>query len=370
MKKFFIVAGDPSGDIHASRLMQAIYSLSTETEFIGIGGKEMSKAGLKSIAPIEEMSVVGFWEVAKKYRYFKKVLKQCSNILKNENIDAFIPVDYPGFNIRLSRIAKENKIPVIYYIAPQLWAWGKNRAKRIAEGTDLLLTVFPFEKEFFSEYGIKTIFVGHPLLDNPIFEGGFPDYDTRENLIALLPGSRTQEIKHNLPIMEKIAEKYLTINPDFKIGIAGSKSLNQNVYKTCLNRHKEWILYEDSIELMMKSKAGIVKTGTSNLEAALCGIPFIMVYKTSPISYFLGKHLVNLEFISLVNILLKRKIVNEYIQSEIDINLISHELSDLTNDKEKFNSQQVQFIKIKNMLGAKGASQFTAETILGFLKER
>ncbi|MFH1052648.1 MAG: lipid-A-disaccharide synthase [bacterium] len=370
MKKFFIVAGDPSGDMHASRLMQAIYNISPDTEFIGIGGREMTKAGLKSIAAIEEMSVVGFWEVAKKYGYFKKVLEQCSNLLKNEIIDAFIPVDYPGFNIRLSRIAKENKIPVIYYIAPQLWAWGKNRAKKIATNTDLLLTVFPFEQEFFSGYGIKTVFTGHPLLDNPVFEGSFPNYKARENIIALLPGSREQEISQHLPVMEKIAEEFSKNNPDYKIVIAGSKSVGYDLYKSFLSRHPDWDLQNDSIELMMKAKAGLVKTGTSNLEAALCGMPFIMIYKTSPVSYFLGKRLINLEYISLVNILLKKRLISEYIQSDIDFNNIYIELNSLLLNQERYTEVQEQFKKIRFMLGETGASKKAAEIIVDFLSKK
>jgi len=370
MKKFFIVAGDPSGDIHASRLMQAIYSLSPETEFIGIGGKEMSKAGLKSIAPIEEMSIVGFWEVAKKYGYFKKIFNKCSNLMKSTNFDAFIPVDYPGFNIRLSRIAKENKIPVIYYIAPQLWAWGKNRAEKIAKNTDLLLTVFPFEVEFFTKYGIKTVFTGHPLFDYSEFDTISPGFSERENLLALLPGSRTQELKKNLPIMKKIAEKFLEKNKDFNIGIAGSVNINKSIYSELLQSHPDWQIYDSSIELMMKSKAGLVKTGTSNLEAALCGMPFIMLYKTSSVTYFFGKKLVDLEYISLVNILAGKNIVKEYIQNDIDVHKITGELQEMTSNMNKFNMYREEFLNIKKMLGEKGSSENAAKTIINFLEDK
>jgi len=368
MNRFFIVAGDPSGDIHASILMKSILSISPDTEFLGIGGKEMTKAGLSSLAPIEEMSVVGFWEVAKKYGYFKNTFNKCANILQNEKIDAFIPVDYPGFNIRLSKKAKECKVPVIYYIAPQLWAWGKNRAKSIAENTDLLLTVFPFEKEYFEKFGIKTKFVGHPLLDNPIFENNFPSYYERKNLIALMLGSREQEIKNHLPIMEQIVSEIVIANPDYKIGIAPTNNVCRDMISNYLNQNKNWVFFDNSLELMSKAKAGIVKTGTSNLEAALCGMPFIMLYKTSPITYFLGKRLVNLDYISLVNILAKRKVVDEFIQKDINIELMRNKVLELINNKNKFEEVQSQFQVIKKELGEKGASKNAAETILDFIE--
>ena len=370
MRKIFIVAGDPSGDIHASRLIEAIRGIAPDTRFIGIGGKEMKKAGLDSIAPIEEMSVVGFWEVAKKYTFFKNIFNKCVSIIENEKIDVFIPVDYPGFNIRLANIAKRNSIPVIYYIAPQLWAWGKNRAGKLSKNTDFLLSVFPFEEEYFSKFGIKTIFTGHPLLDNSLIDENFAEYDAREKLIALLPGSRKQEIREHLPLMTRIAERVLSGNSGFKVGISKSQTVNSSIYNSVMQKHPEWSLYENSIELMKKAMAGIVKTGTSNLEAALCGMPFIMIYKTSPVTYFLGKSLINLDYVSLVNILLKRKMISEYIQGDIEVDKISFELIDMLNNREKYGSFQDEFLKIRKMLGGKGASGNAAEIIISFLNSR
>jgi lipid-A-disaccharide synthase len=369
MQRYFIVAGDPSGDMHSARLMNSLKLLQPSAEFTGIGGKKMQEAGLIPIAPFEKMSIVGFWEVAKNYSYIKKVLNKCRVFLENENINAFIPVDYPGFNLRLSKIAKKNHIPVIYYIAPQLWAWGKNRAKNLADNVDLLLSVFPFETNFFKSYGINVKFVGHPLLDSNKFSEDFPGMNERDDLIALLPGSRKQEIQMHLPLMEKIADRFIKNNPEYKICVSVSENLEFDIYEKTINNHPEWITFTDSIELMMKAKAGIVKTGTSNLEAALCGMPFVMIYKTSMLSYMLGKRLVNLEFLSLVNILTGQKIINEYIQNDINMNKIVSDMESLVNN-EKAEKLQNIFKNVKSELGQKGASDEAAKQILDYLNIR
>ena len=202
-KRIFISAGEPSGDLHAARLMAEIKKIYPEIEFVGLGGNRMEAEGLRSIIPISELSVVGFWEVAKKYRFFKEVLNKCTEIISSGDIDLFIPVDYPGFNMRLAANAKKAKVPVVYYIAPQLWAWGKDRAKKLARVCDRLLVLFPFEEEYFSSFGINTTFVGHPLLDNSMFDEVDPA--DKKNIIAFLPGSRIQEIKRHGRLIRETA---------------------------------------------------------------------------------------------------------------------------------------------------------------------
>ncbi|MGA2298554.1 MAG: lipid-A-disaccharide synthase, partial [FCB group bacterium] len=231
MKKIFIVAGDSSGDRYAGRLMAEIKSRKPGIQFLGIGGEEMLKAGLKSIVPLEKISVVGFWEVAKRFNFFRNLIEQCKKILLDENIDLFIPVDYPGFNIRLAGYAKKINIPVFYYIAPQLWAWGKNRAEKLAKVTDKLFVVFPFEVDFFKSKGINADFVGHPLLDSPEFNSNFLKYSERKNIIAFLPGSRNQEIKRHFPLLSKTADLLMQKLPDYEIGIGKSALIDNSVYE-------------------------------------------------------------------------------------------------------------------------------------------
>jgi len=368
LKKIFISAGDPSGDAHGARLMAELKSLITDIEFIGIGGNTMCKEGLKPVVSLEQVSVVGFWEVAKKYFFFKNLLKNCKRILKDEKIDAFIPIDYPGFNIRLATHSKQLGIPVIYYIAPQLWAWGEGRAKKLADVTDLLLSVFPFETEFFRKYNIRTEFVGHPLLDNPDFSVIPNNIDRNKNLIAFLPGSRKQEIQRHLPMFNSIARILKKKKPELEFGISVSSTVNKDEYEPYLSEFKEWQLWDDSKLLMKKAYVGIVKTGTSTLEASLCGMPFTMILKTSLLSYTLGKSLVKLDNISLVNILAGKKVVNEYVQSEAKPEIISNEIISLLNDRNRYEALQSEFLEIRKMLGEQGASKRAAELIKKELK--
>ncbi|MBS1537434.1 MAG: lipid-A-disaccharide synthase [Bacteroidetes bacterium] len=363
MKTIFIVAGDQSGDSHAAKLMRELSLLHPSVKFIGIGGIEMSKAGLQSIVPLSEISVVGFWEVAKRYFYFRQLLSKCEQLLLTSSVDCFIPVDYPGFNIRLATFAKKNNIPVYYYIAPQLWAWGKTRAQKLASIVDKLLVVFPFEVNYFAKYGINTEFVGHPLLDNKIFSLDCK----REYRIALLPGSRLQEIKKHIPIMREtvaILEKKL---PDIKIGIAVSPIIDQSIYKKLIPN--SWEIFTDSRLLMKTSTIGIIKTGTSTLEAALCELPFVMIYKTSLISFHLSKYLIKLPFVSLVNILMNKKIVQELIQNDAEPKRVVYEILDLLTISKSV-EMKGEFEKLRTLLGNPGASKRAAESIYNLLHDK
>lgn len=366
-KKIFISAGDPSGDIHASRLMNEILKLSPDTKFIGIGGKEMEKYDFKSIIQMDKISVVGFWEVAKRYSFFKNLLEESKKTLKNENVDLFLPVDYPGFNLRLSAYSKSINIPVVYYIAPQLWAWGRSRTEKLKKNVDRLLVCFPFEEDFFNNDNIKTTFVGHPLLDDPIFKN-IPEQKNRENdLIALLPGSRIQEVKNHLNLFEKVISetrkhKYL------KFGIAKSSNVPFELYSEII-KIPDVTLWENSRELMQKAHLGIIKTGTSNLEAALCNLPFIMIYQTSILTYNIGKYLINLDYISLINILQNKPIIPELIQSDANYKRISNELINLLEDNSKKEMIIEEFAKIREKLGVFSASKKSAKIINKYLKK-
>jgi lipid-A-disaccharide synthase len=364
LKKIFISAGDPSGDIHAAILMRKIRQLQPDVEFIGIGGDNMIREGLHSLVKLSDISVVGFWEVAKKFFFFNELLNKAKQLLKDEKVDVFVPIDYPGFNIRLAGYAKSINIPVIYYIAPQLWAWGKNRAKNLAKCVDKLLVVFPFEEQYFKNFGINTNYVGHPILDVPEFTQKFKTFDERKNLIAFFPGSRLQEVKRHLKFFEdfyKIKDEFL---PDYKFGIAQSKNINPIVFEEFAKTHPNIELFCDSIELMKTAKVGIIKTGTSNLEAALCGLPFAMFYKTSYITFKMAERMINLPYISLVNILANKFSVKEFIQSEAKAELILQHLKNILDDKGEYTEIQNDFELMRKALGNGGASENAARIIL------
>lgn len=367
MTKIFISAGDPSGDIHSAKLMNALRDIIPNIEFVGIGGDEMAKAGLRSIVPLSEISVIGFWEVAKKYSFFKNLLTECKSILKNEKIDAFIPVDYPGFNLRLAESAKSGGIPVIYYIAPQLWAWGKNRTKRIAENVDKLLVVFPFEEDFFRREGINAAFVGHPLLDIPEFNSTITEFNSRKKSIALLPGSRRQEIQKHLGIMIKASEILHSALPEYDIIIGKSRNIEQSIFSAYLSKHKYIKCSEDTRTLILNSRAGLIKSGTSNLESALAGLPFSLIYRTSALTYFLGKRLINTDYLSIINILAGKPVIKEFIQQDATPENLSADIIDLIHNSERYTNIQNQFSEIKRMLGSSGAARRAADEIAEYL---
>lgn len=368
-KKIFISAGDPSGDIHAARLMIKLKEKYPNAEFFGIGGKYMIEQGLESFADIRDISVVGFWEVAKKYSFFRDLLNKCKNELIKRKADIFIPVDYPGFNIKIAEHAKQNNIPVIYYIAPQLWAWGKNRAKKLTDITDKLLVVFPFEEEYFRKYNIDAHYVGHPLLEDPVISQDMNSFSDRENIIALLPGSRKQEIQKHIDIFSEIAVEIKKQLPDYSFMLAKTGNVD-DIYFKFKNNNVKIDFFENSKELMNKSKAGVVKTGTSNLEAALCGMPFAMVYKTSAFTYWMGRSLINLPWISIVNILQNETVVKEFIQHELKTKNVADYIADICNNNERFENIQKNFLEIKSMLGNKNASENASKIIYELLEQK
>jgi lipid-A-disaccharide synthase len=362
-KNIFISAGDLSGDIHGANLMKALLQTNPNLRFIGIGGNSMIEAGLQSLIPLKDISVVGFWEVAKKYPTFRRLFDNCLEIMQSKQFAGFIPVDYPGFNIKLAIKARKMGIPVVYYIAPQLWAWGANRAKKLSAAVDLLLAVFPFEVDFFSKYGIRTEYVGHPLLDLPGFNIRPQSLSQREKNIVFLPGSRLQEIERHLPLINKTRTLLKKSLPDYTFTVVKSPLIDSSIFSKLLD-NDNWLISDDSRSVMMNAAFGVIKTGTSTLEAALCGLPFAMIYKTSNISYQMGKRLIKLKYLSLANILTDEPLVREFIQKEATAAAIAEEVIRIVNDENVWTNIHEKLLSIRNILGERGASVRAAEIIV------
>ena len=312
---------------------------------------------------LSDISVIGFFEVLRRSRLFFSLIKKCRSIFSHGNIDIFIPIDYPGFNIKIAKYACKNKIPVYYYIAPQLWAWGKNRWKKIKNVVNKLLVVFPFEEKYFKAKNIPVEFVGHPLLDNSNFKAPIVKFEDRENIIAFFPGSRKQEVIKNLKLFAEIALVLSKKLDNYKIKFAKSSNLTISDFDLLKEYNFVYELSDDSLELMKTAKIGVVKAGTSTLEAAMLGMNMIMAYKTSWTHYYMGKYLINLEYISLPNILLNKKIVDEYIQSGTSPVEISNRLLYMLENAKLCESQQEEYQKIRNLLGGDGASMKAAKII-------
>lgn len=361
---YFITAGEPSGDIYGGLLMHEIKKVDSEAQFYGFGGKQMESEGLVSLAPIESLSVMGLVEVAKHYRFFKKLQKQCKQEMKTRDINVYIPIDYPGFNIPLASFARSINIPVAYYIVPQLWAWGKNRAKKLINCVDKLLPIFPFEVDFYKQYGMQAETPGHPLLDLEIFSQKVLTLDERKNQIAVMAGSRMQELDKHLPILKKAIEIIHREKPEMEFATATVSEKAAQRVMDIFPKDSKVTVYEQAREMMRESKYGIIKSGTSNLEAALLGLPFCMVYKLSNLTYHIGKHVVNVDKYSIVNILSQKEIVKEFIQYGFTPKAVADYTLNLINHEEFAIEQHNKMIGVRKLLGGNGASKRAAQIII------
>lgn len=359
----FLIAGEASGDLHASRLMRALKELDPSVTFSGVGGPAMEAEGLTSVIAIDQLNVVGFAEIARNYTRLRRLLTTTCESLEHIKPDVVVPVDFPGFNTRVSAFARSRNIPVMWYIAPQLWAWGKGRAASFARVIDELLVVLPFEQEFFRQFSITTHFVGHPLLDNPELSQTPPSLDLREHLVAFLPGSRTQEIRRHMPLMRETALMLRKADPSLRFGLARSVSVSASLLAE-YNHDALFEVFDNARELMKTARIGLIKTGTSTLEAALCGLPMCSVYKTSTLTYLMARALVTLPSIALPNILASKQFVKEFIQHDATSDKIAHEILHLLRNTNDAQSMCDEFSQIRVLLGSTGASKRAAEHIL------
>lgn len=355
--RIFITAGEPSGDAHAARLMQQIRRLLPDVVFEGFGGPAMEMQGLHSLASIKDLAVSGFVEVAKRYRYFTTLLETCVQHVETSKPLAFIPVDYPGFNLRLAARVRSPRLPVVWYIAPQLWAWGRGRAAKLAASVDKLLVVFPFEVEFFSNYGIATEYVGHPLMEVlPASSGRMPDAP-----IVLMPGSRKQELSRHVPLLVRTIDELRRSHGEMAFTVPRAPGLAAQLLQPLSDAGA--MIADDSSEAINQAWAGMIKAGTSTLEATLRGLPFATFYRTSALSYQLSRHLIDVPTITLMNLLLNRNVVHEYIQHDATSVALAREIVSLCEDTGRRRELTVAMSEVREMLSSTGASARAAEII-------
>lgn len=364
--RLFILAGEASGDLHGSHLMQSIYAKAPSTDIMFWGGDLMTNAGGTCAMHIRNTSFMGFVEVVKNLRTIGKFFRLAKQQIKNFQPDEIILIDYPGFNLRMAKWAKAQGIRVTYYIAPQVWAWKENRVKKLKQYTDKLIVILPFEKEYFSRHGIDAEYHGHPLMDNLKLR------EKEENslaktpffidkpILAILPGSRIQEVTKILPIFLEAANQ---LN-QYKVVIAGVKHLGEDVYQAGgYNPKRHSLLYNRTYSILNEAKVALVASGTATLEAAILNTPMIVGYKGNPLSYWIGKQLVKVSYISLVNLIADEEVVPERIQHNLTSSQILSDLKSLTEGPASI-QQQEKFSKIRDMLGKEGVSNAVAQSIL------
>ncbi len=362
--KYYIIAGEASGDLHAANFVKALKHKNPDVELRGWGGDLMQEAGVDVVKHYKELAFMGFVEVVKNLRTILGNFKICKEDILAYQPDAVILVDYPGFNLRMAKWLKINKIKVLYYISPQIWAWHQSRVKEIKQHVDRMFVILPFEKDFYAKYGMDVDFVGHPLLD--VVEGYQPkDLPlSGKKMIALLPGSRTQEISLVLPEMLKV----MTHFQDYEFVIAGAPSQSESFYRKVMSGYplaqKIPIIFGQTYDILAKAEAALVTSGTATLEAALFEVPQVVCYKGSAISYAIAKRLVKVDYISLVNLIAEKEMVKELIQSELNTEHLAAELSKILDEKNQLTIKS-DYKKLKVLLGNAGASSRLADLVLG-----
>ncbi len=359
--KYYIIAGEASGDLHAANLMKALKGKDANADFRVWGGDFMEAAGGQLVKHYRELAFMGFWEVFKNIRTILANFRLCKNDILAYAPDVLILVDYPGFNLRMAKWAKARKIKVFYYISPQIWAWHSSRVHGIKATIDRMFVILPFEKDFYKKYNVEVDFVGHPLLDvivDKTPEDGFLKKYAWENkeLIALLPGSLRQEISRMLEIMLAVAQQY----PDKIFVIAGAPAIPDAFYQNIITQNKELenvhIVSGETYALLENSHVALVTSGTATLETALHEVPQVVCYKADKWSYRLAKRLVNIRYISLVNLILEKELVKELIQDDLTPQTLAAALEDLMK-KENREKQYQGYKLLKEALGNQGASQ-------------
>ncbi len=373
IKNIFIVSGEASGDMHASSLIRELKKLNPNIAFEGIGGPESQKAGAELLYGIKDVNFIGFSSVILNIKKIKSILRDCEKKIRSEMPDAVILVDYPGFNLKLiSNIRKFYGGKIIYYISPQLWAWHKSRVKIIKKYVDMMIVVFPFEVDFYDREGVKAEFVGHPLvkkIDDFLKINRKTESDKIR--ISILPGSRKDEIDRMLPVLLETGNKFLE-EFDCEINILCSPNFKESYYRRLLKDYNFNLIYDrNNSELnyrtILNSDLVITKSGTSTIECALIGTPFCVVYKTGKINYSIGKRLIRIDNIAMVNILSGKKIVKEFLQEEVNPENLFKEGKDILTRKEYRENMISDFRNLRKILTEKDASANAAKLISNLL---
>ncbi len=362
--KYYVIAGEASGDLHASNLIKELKKLDPTAEFRGWGGDLMKAQGVDLVKHYRDTAFMGFLEVVKNLRTIFSLIDFCKKDLVSYSPDALILVDYPGFNLRIAEFAKQNGFKVFYYISPQVWAWKEGRVKKIKQSVDKMLVILPFEKEFYKKWNYDVEFVGHPLMDALHQFHSDENFREKNNLggekiVALLPGSRKQEIEAMLSILTGVTDQF----PGYRFVIAGMNSIGKEFYDSLLGGRNIRIVFNQTYDLLKNSSAALVASGTATLETALLNVPQVVCYKGNPVSFWIGKLLVKVKYISLVNLIMDRPVVKELIQQDCTVKKISEELGGLLIDPQRTTEMQADYAALREKLGGEGASEKAAKTL-------
>lgn len=356
--RYYLIAGEASGDLHGSNLLKNLLFIDPDAEIRFWGGNKMeSVCGLKPVKHYKDLAFMGFVEVLANLRTIIRNLEFCKKDIESFNPEVIILIDYPGFNLRIAEFAAKKKIKVAYYISPQIWAWKESRVYKIKKSVHLMMVILPFEESFYKKHQFKAHFVGHPLLDylKPEMQHVKPN----SGIIALLPGSRKQEIEKMLPVMLK-ATHIVGAN---KVIIAATSNLPKNFYTKFTTGYNADIEFDTMHQILKKSDVALVTSGTATLETALLSVPQVVCYKTSNISYQIARRLVNIRYISLVNLIMDKPVVKEMIQGEMTPKLLSEEIKKIIPGGIMHEEMMKNYSLLPEKLGGEGASKRAAQLV-------
>jgi lipid-A-disaccharide synthase len=373
--KYYIIAGEASGDLHGSNLIRELKKLDTTASIRCWGGDKMQEAGGDLVKHYRDLAFMGFTEVLMNLRTIFRNLKLCREDILQYKPDTLILIDYPGFNLRIAKWAKQQGFKVIYYISPQVWAWKENRVKMMKQCIDKMLVILPFEKDYFkNKWNWEVEYVGHPLVEvierhkaqgTRNKEQGTRNKFSEKPVIALLPGSRKQEIIKKLPVMLGVSKHF----PDYQFVVAQAPAVPDDFYKIFTDRYPNVSIANNKTnDLLLQADAALVTSGTATLETALFGIPEVVCYKGSPISYQIAKRVIKVKYISLVNLIMDKLVVKELIQDKMTVENLKTELNELLTNKDRIAALQKDYADLKKLLSEGGnASAKAAHSIFTFL---
>jgi len=365
--KYYIISGEASGDLHGSNLIKELKKLDVSAIIRCWGGDKMQAAGGELVKHYRDLAFMGFWEVIKNIFTILRNIKFCKKDIEQFQPDTLILIDYPGFNLRIAKWAKKKGFRIIYYISPQVWAWKENRVKMMKQCIDKILVILPFEKDYFkNKWNWEVEYVGHPLVEvvnsqqSTVNSQHFSD----KPIVALLPGSRKQEILKKLPVMMEVSKLF----PNYQFIVAKAPGADDNFYSSLLKPYNNVSSVSGkTYDLLLYAKAALVTSGTATLETALFGVPEVVCYKGSFLSYQIGKRLVKVKFISLVNLIMDKLVVKELIQDDMNAKNLENELHELLTNEQRIIQVKKDYSELRKILSEKGnASAKAAQLIYDF----
>ena len=359
--RYYIIAGEASGDLHGGNLVRALFREDPAADVRAWGGDKMEAAGARLVKHFRDLAFMGFIEVVKHLRTILRNIDFCKKDILAYRPDVLVLIDYPGFNLRIAEWAKAQGIKVVYYISPQVWAWKEGRVKKIKTSVDKMLVILPFEVPFYEKWNFKVDYVGHPLVEVVRHEKEeMPVIPLSDKpIIALLPGSRTQEIRKKLPVMLSVIRDF----PGYQFVVAGAPAQDDALYEELIGDAPVMLVRNQTYNLLKQAKAALVTSGTATLETALFGVPQVVCYKGNPLSFWLAKKLVRVKYISLVNLIMDEEVIRELIQDDLNHKNVKKELESILEDEISVKSMLINYSNLWHLLGDKSASEEAAKTI-------